>query len=102
MEQRTIKEIGSHLRMLKIMFDDEEIAYLKKLKEVLPASVYELTNGIYIDIDSPYEIDLVIQTTGVYEKYMEKILADYDPVIVREDYGVDFYISIEKIGDKEW
>lgn len=101
MEQRTIKEIGSHLRMLKIMLDDEEIAYLKKLKEVLPTSVYELTNGIYIDIDSPYEIDLVIQTTKVYEKYMEKILADYDPVIVLEDYGANFYISIEKIGDKE-
>lgn len=101
MSQRTIKEIGSHLRMLKTMFDDEEIAYLKKLKEILPASVYELTNGIYIDTDSPYEIYLIIQTTRVYEKYMKKILEDYDPVIVVEDYGVDFYISIEKIGDNK-
>lgn len=101
MSQRTIKEIGSHLRMLKTMFDDEEIAYLKKLKEILPAPVYELTNGIYIDTDSPYEIYLVIQATRVYEKYMEKILEDYDPVIVLEDYGADFYISIEKIGDNK-
>lgn len=101
MSQRTIKEIGSHLRMLKIMFDDEEIAYLKKLKEILPASVYKLTNGIYIDTNSPYEIYLVIQTTRVYEKYMEKILEDYNPVIVVEDYRADFYISIEKIGDNK-
>ena len=101
MEQRTIKEIGSHLRMLKTMFDDEEIAYLKKLKEILPASVYKLTDGIYVDIDSPYEIYLVIQTTKAYEKDMEKILEDYDPVIVLEEYGADFYISIEKIGDNK-
>ena len=103
MSERDIQMIAQHLTMLNIMYTDEEIAYLKKLKEVLPPSIYEIVGTIDLQNDGFYDdITVVIQIPYHYKEYAEAILKDYNPVLNFEDYGVEFHIPIMNIkGDTE-
>lgn len=104
MFERDIQMIANHLIMLDIMYTDEEMAYLRKLKEVLPSSIYELVDDIYLQNDGFFnDITLVIEVPHRYKKDAELILKDYNPIINLEDYCAEFHIPIMNIkGDTEW
>ena len=103
MLERDIQVIAQHLTMLNIMYTDEEIAYLRKLKEVLPPSIYEIVDTIDLQNDGFFDdITVVIQIPYHYGEYAKAILKDYNPVLNFEDYGIEFHIPIMNIkGDTE-
>ena len=103
MLERDIQMIAQHLTMLNIMYTDEEIAYLRKLKEVLPPSIYEIVDIIDLQNDGFFDdITVVIQIPYHYGEYAKAILKDYNPIINYEDYGIEFHIPIMNIkGDTE-
>lgn len=104
MVERDIQTIAQHLTMLNIMYTDEEIAYLRKLKEVLPPLIYKIVDTIELQNDGGFfdDIRVVIQIPYHYKKMAEAILKDYNPVLNFEDYGVEFHIPIMNIkGDTE-
>lgn len=104
MLERDIQMIAQHLTMLNIMYTDEEIAYLRKLKEVLPPSIYKIADDIDLQNDGFFDdITVVIQIPYYYKEEVKAILKDYNPVLNFEDYGVEFHIPIMNIkGDTEW
>lgn len=103
MLERDIQMIAQHLTMLNIMYTDEEIAYLRKLKEVLPPSIYKIADDIDLQNDGFFDdITVVIQIPYYYKEEVKAILKDYNPVLNFEDYGVEFHIPIMNIkGDTE-
>lgn len=104
MLERDIQVIAQHLTMLNMMYTDEKIAYLKKLKEVLPPLIYKIVDTIDLQNDGSFDdIKVVIQIPYHYKEYAEGILKDYNPVLNFEDYGVEFHIPIMNIkGDTKW
>lgn len=103
MLERDIQMIAQHLTMLNIMYTDEEIAYLRKLKEVLPPLIYKIVDTIDLQNDGcSDDIRVVIQVPHYHKEVAEAILKDYNPVLNIEDYGVEFHIPIINIkGDTE-
>lgn len=104
MSERDIQVIAQHLTMLNIMYTDEEIAYLRKLKEVLPPLIYKIVDTIDLQNDGGFfdDIRVVIQVPHYHKEVAEAILKDYNPVLNIEDYGVEFHIPIMNIkGDTE-
>lgn len=102
MLERDIQMIAQHLTMLNIMYTDEEIAYLRKLKEVLPPSIYGIVDTIDLQNGFFDNITVVIQIPYHYGEYAKAILKDYNPVLNFEDYGIEFHIPIMNIkGDTE-
>lgn len=103
MPERDIQMIAQHLTMLNIMYTDEEIAYLRKLKEVLPPLIYKIADDIDLQNDGFFDdITVVIQIPYYYKEEAKTILKDYNPVLNIEDYGVEFHIPIMNIkGDTE-
>lgn len=103
MLERDIQMIAQHLTMLNIMYTDEEIAYLRKLKEVLPPLIYKIADDIDLQNDGFFDdITVVIQIPYYYKEEAKAILKDYNPVLNFEDYGVEFHIPIMNIkGDTE-
>lgn len=100
MLERDIQMIAQHLTMLNIIHTDEKIAYLRKLKEVLPPSIYKIADDIDLQNDEFFDdIILVIQVPYYYKEEARVILKDYNPDLnfEDEDYGVELHIPIMNI-----